>query len=115
MKTTDKNQLHHSEIQNQNPQNIFAYLITEDSMSPKIEKNDKVLVDVNKQILNDCIVVVKLKTGQQFIRRYRELPENRVMLYTENPNYEPLIFGQDEINTIARATGVYKDMLGEGE
>lgn len=97
-------------VKHQSSPNRFAYRVIEDSMAPIIVRNDKVAVDMNEQISDGNIVIVKLKGGRQLVRRYSELHENKVILNPENSNYEPVIVGRNEIEAISRVIGVFKDV-----
>ncbi len=72
-------------------ENCFAVKVVGNSMNHIIDEGDLLLVDMDKEISNGCIVVALLKDGKQIIKRYRALTPGEVMFYSDNGNYEPVI------------------------
>lgn len=88
----------------------FALRVHGDSMNHKIEQGDIVLADMDKEVINGCIVVCRLKDGRQIIKRYREIEGNVAMFYSDNGNYEPLTIQKSEIEAIFRIVGIWKKL-----
>lgn len=91
-------------------ENCFAIRVHGDSMNHKIEQGDVVLADMDKEIVNGCIVIARLKDGKQLIKRYRELEGSIAMFYSDNGNYEPLTVPKTEIEAIYRIVGIWKKL-----
>lgn len=88
----------------------FVVKVSGNSMNHKIEEGDLVLVDMDKEIINGCIVVARLNSGKQIIKRYRELPGGLSMFYSDNGGFEPLTMQSSEIEAIYRVVKVMKDV-----
>lgn len=92
-------------------ENCFAVKIIGDSMNHIIEEGDIVLADMDKEVINGKIVIARLKNGKQIIKRYRELPTDLVMFYSDNGRYEPLTLPKSEIEAMYRVVGIWKANL----
>lgn len=91
-------------------ENCFAIRVHGDSMNHKIEQGDIVLADMDKEVINGCIVVARLKDGRQIIKRFREIEGSVAMFYSDNGNYEPLTVPKAEIEAIYRIIGIWKKL-----
>lgn len=67
-----------------------------DCMSPTIEEGDLVLIDKTLPIYDGAIVAAKLKTGEEFIKRYRELPGGYIQFDCDNFIYDPITLKKKE-------------------
>ncbi len=65
----------------------FGLVIEGDSMVPRCEPNDVVIVDPDAELRNGCLVVAKLKNDGVVLRRFTRLESNRVKLIPYNPLY----------------------------
>lgn len=86
-------------------ENCFALKVYGDSMDAgngRIQDGDYVLIDKDAPITNGCRVAILLKNGLQFLKRYKDLGNDTVMLYSDNPNYEPIIVKKTDIEVIYR-------------
>lgn len=92
-------------------ENCFAVVVRGDSMNHSIEEGDTVLADMDKEVINGKIVIARLKNGKQIVKRYRLLPGDMIMLYSDNSNYEPLIIHKTDIEAIYRVVGIWKGNL----
>ncbi len=88
----------------------FALRVHGNSMNHKIEEGDIVLADMDKEVVNGCIVICRLKDGKQIIKRYRELQNDLAMFYSDNGSYEPLTISKTEIEAIYRIVGIWKKL-----
>ena len=91
-------------------ENCFAVKVVGNSMNHIIDEGDLLLVDMDKEISNGCIVVALLKDGKQIIKRYRALTPGEVMFYSDNGNYEPLVLPNGEIEAIYKVVGIWKKL-----
>lgn len=91
-------------------ENCFAVKVIGDSMHHVIDEGDFLLVDMDKEISNGCIVVALLKDGKQIIKRYRAITPGEVMFYSDNGNYEPLVLPNGEIEAIYKVVGIWKKL-----
>ncbi|MEW6041306.1 MAG: S24 family peptidase, partial [Elusimicrobiota bacterium] len=92
-------------------ENCFAVIVRGDSMNHIIQEGDIVLADMDKEIINGKIVIARLRNGKQIIKRYRELPGDLVMFYSDNGSYEPLTLPKSEIEALYRVVGIWKGNL----
>ena len=88
--------------------NCFAVRVIGDSMNHKIEEGDIILVDMDAEVTNGSIVIARLKTGKQIIKRYRAVSNQNSMFYSDNGNYEPLVVDMKEIEAIYKVVGIWK-------
>jgi SOS-response transcriptional repressor LexA len=89
-------------------ENCFAVKVIGDSMNHIIQENDIILADMSKQIMNGNIVIARLKSGKQMIKRYRQLNNIDAMFYSDNGSYTPLIIPLAEIEAIYKVVGIWK-------
>lgn len=80
----------------------FALQIVGDSMKGTFNEGDVILVDINAELANGCIVAIKLKDGRKMVKRYREIGQGYYMLYSDNTSYDPLTIHASEIEAIYR-------------
>jgi phage repressor protein C with HTH and peptisase S24 domain len=74
----------------------FGVKVDGDSMSPKYEDGDIVVVCPQKQVTSGMPVVVKLADGRVMIKRIRYV-NDYVLLESINSNYEPIFVKRDEV------------------
>lgn len=65
----------------------FALTVDGDSMTPKIEHGDQLIVMPGEEPRNGCIVVAKLKNDGVIVRRFSRLPNEKVRLIAYNTLY----------------------------
>lgn len=92
-----------------NDPKAFALEVSGDSMSPKFEEGDIVVVSPEAQIRNGDYVVVKTDRGEVMIKRIR-IKDNLVILESVNPNHETRILDRKEIDFTYRV--VWSKMRG---
>lgn len=83
-----------------NRKNVYALKVEGDSMLPTIAPNDLILVDMDAQINNNSIVVVRTKKGEQYIKRYKALTNGIALLMSDNSNYDPIALTEKDIEVI---------------
>jgi phage repressor protein C with HTH and peptisase S24 domain len=91
----------------------FVLKVDGDSMSPTVENGDYVLVDEELKLYDGAIVAAKLKSGEQFIKRYRVLPEEFIQLDSDNFVYDPITLKKNEteylIPVVMLQRNIYKN------
>lgn len=90
--------------------NCFVLEVRGDSMKPRIEPNDMVLCDMDKPLANGCIVVVRLRNGNQYIKRYKEINDYQILLYSDNGGYDPMTINRNDIEVIYRVVKIQKSV-----
>jgi len=73
-----------------------------------IKSGDKILIDPKREIYNHDLVIVKLITGSEMIRKIYNLDPNRIMLYIEDCSENPLIIDKNEIEIMYRIIRIFK-------
>lgn len=90
-------------------ENVFAVKVIGDSMNSRIEEGDIILVDCDAEYRNHDIVIVRLKNGEQLIKRYKAIDNRTVMFYSDNNNYEPRICPIADIEVMYKVVKILKD------
>ena len=78
----------------------FGLTVEGDSMEPKCEPNDVVVVDPDAELRNGCLVVAKLKDDGVVLRRFTRLEAGRVKLIPYNPLYPAVEYSIKEFHWI---------------
>ena len=76
----------------------FALLIKGDSMSPDIQDGDKVIVRQQSDVENGQVAIVLVNGSDAVCKEFRRTSSG-VMLISRNPNYEPMVFTHEEVDT----------------
>ncbi|MDY0082610.1 MAG: XRE family transcriptional regulator [Ignavibacteriaceae bacterium] len=80
-----------------------------DSMAETINDKDLVLIDLYKAVKDGDIAAVRLKSGEQFVKRYRRM-NGTVIFYADNANYLPIAVKDTEIEAIGKAVWALKNL-----
>jgi len=89
--------------------NVFAVRVVGDSMNHVIAEGDLILVDMDKEIMNGKIVIARLRSGKQIIKRYKLVSPFEVMFYSDNGNYDPIFVNTNDIEAIYRVVYILKE------
>ena len=84
-----------------NDPNAFAVEVRGQSMSPKYDEGDVIVVCPSKEVHSGDSVAVKLKSGAVMVKRVR-FAGDMVMLESINPAYEPIIVSREDIDFIRK-------------
>jgi len=82
--------------------NAFALIVDGDSMKPRINSGDIVIIAPNAPITNRCIAVASVHDRDRTIKTVIFLNDGRVLLQPENDQYEPIVLDRDDITFIGR-------------
>ena len=77
----------------------FGLKIKGDSMAPKIENGDTVIVRQQPDAENDEIVIVTINGDEGMCKKLRKSSEG-LTLISRNPAYEPMFFTPQEVNDL---------------
>jgi len=83
--------------------NGFGVEVSGDSMVPKYEDGQVVIVDTRKRPVSGDFAVVGLISGDKYVKRYREAG-GRVLLESVNPLYPPVVVEPREIRFAYKIT-----------
>ncbi len=89
--------------------NCVALEVEGDSMANKIDNGDLVLVDLHKTVKDGDIVAVRLKSGDQFIKRFKR-NNGHIILYSDNNKYLPVTLKETEIEVMRKVVKIIKDV-----
>jgi len=78
----------------------FALMVNGDSMETTLRHGDIVLVDMDLLPLDGDLVVVKLKNGNQYIKRFKDLNYAFIQLSSDNPDYGVRLIDKNDITAI---------------
>lgn len=82
-------------------------------MSPVLIEDDIVIVKKQNDFENGDIVVALINGDEATIKKGKKT-DNSILLQPLNPNYEPLIFTKEEMDTIpVKIIGVVKQLKRE--
>lgn len=91
----------------------FALKIKGDSMSPILIEDDIVIIKKQEDFENGDLVVAIVNGDEATIKKGRK-NDTSIILQPFNPNYEPLIFTNDEMKTIpVTIVGIVKQLKRE--
>lgn len=76
--------------------NGFGIEVSGDSMVPKYENGQVVLVDTRKKPLSGDFAVIGLASGEKYVKRYREA-QGVVILESVNPLYPPVVVQREDV------------------
>jgi SOS-response transcriptional repressor LexA len=78
-------------------QNAFALLVEGDSMSPRINSGDIVIISPNAAITSRSIAAVGFGNGKRTLKTVIFLDNDKVLLKPENDRYEPIVLDKRDI------------------
>ncbi len=90
--------------------NCFVMIFNENRPFAKIQRGDKILFDIDADIDNGSLAACRLKTTVSFIKYYRRLPDAYIAFYTENPLEEFVTVKETEIEFIAPARLIFRNL-----
>jgi len=77
--------------------NAFALIVDGDSMSPRINSGDIVIISPNTTVTNRSIAAVAFGNGERTLKTVIFLGDGKVLLKPENEKYEPVLLDQKDI------------------
>ena len=92
---------------------FFALKVKGDSMAPVLIEDDIVIIKKQDDFENGDIVVAIVNGDEATIKKGKK-SENKILLQPFNTNYDPLIFTEEEMDTIpVRIVGIVKQLKRE--
>lgn len=83
-----------------NSNRCFAVKVNGESMDSTLPHGTTVLVDMDSEIIEDDIVVVRLSNGNQYIKRFHNVSKDLIELSSDNSNYARKLISKDDIEVI---------------
>lgn len=81
--------------------NAFALIVEGDSMAPRINSGDIVIISPNTPVLSKTIAAVSVN-DEQTLKKVIFLENGTVLLQPENPKHEPLVYDRESVRFIGR-------------
>lgn len=92
---------------------FFALKVKGDSMAPVLIEDDIVIIKKQDDFENGDIVVAIINGDEATIKKGKK-SESKILLQPFNTNYDPLIFTEEEMDTIpVRIVGIVKQLKRE--
>ena len=88
----------------------YVTKIFSDSMLPNIRNNDYALVDSDRSIEDNSIVLIRVINQEILLARCNDLKEDTYLLTFDNTNYKPRMLKKTDIHTIARIVKIIRDL-----
>ncbi len=82
--------------------NAFALIVEGDSMSPRINSGDIVIISPNTPVENRGIGAVSLDGGERTLKRIIYLDNDSVLLQPENQNHAPMVCPKNRVSIIGK-------------
>jgi repressor LexA len=82
--------------------NAFALIVDGDSMSPRINSGDIVIISPNTPVINRSIAAVEINHEERTLKTVIFLPKGKILLQPENDKYPPLVLDEKHITIIGK-------------
>ena len=82
--------------------NAFALIVEGDSMSPRINSGDIVIISPNTPVISRSIAAVAIHNEEHTLKRVIFIDTGKVLLQPENGNYDPLVLNKNDVKFIGR-------------
>ena len=83
-------------------QNAFALIVDGDSMSPRINSGDIVIISPNTPVYNRNIAAVSLNDDERTLKRIMFIDPDTVLLQPENDKYDPIVCQRNMLKIIGK-------------
>lgn len=84
----------------------FALRVSGHSMDTTLKDGDLILVDMDVPLADGCLVAVKLKNGNQYIKRYYDTTYGILKLTSDNSEYGVKLIDKQDIAACHRVVSV---------
>jgi SOS-response transcriptional repressor LexA len=82
--------------------NAFALMVDGDSMSPRINSGDIVIISPNTPVTNRSIAAVEINHEERTLKTVIFLQNGKILLQPENEKYPPLVLEEKQVDFIGR-------------
>jgi len=82
--------------------NAFALIVEGDSMSPRINSGDIVIIAPNTPIISRSIAAVTIRNEDHTLKTVMFLNNGKVLLQPENDNYDPIVLDKNDVKFVGR-------------
>jgi repressor LexA len=85
-----------------NDPNAYALIVDGDSMSPRINSGDVVIISPNTTVSSRSIAAVAIRGEERTLKTVIFLPNGKILLQPENTAYEPLVLDENELSILGK-------------
>jgi SOS-response transcriptional repressor LexA len=85
-----------------NDPNAYALIVDGDSMSPRINSGDIVIISPNTPVTTRSIAAVAINGEERTLKTVIFLPDNKILLQPENGMFEPKVLDQQKVTFLGR-------------
>jgi len=82
--------------------NAFALIVDGDSMSPRINSGDIVIVSPNTEVVSRSIAAVTVHNDEHTLKRIIFLDNGKILLQPENEHFDPEVLDPEDVRFIGR-------------
>ncbi len=82
--------------------NAFALIVEGDSMSPRINSGDIVIISPNTPVTSRSIAAVKIHNEEHTLKRVIFLESGKILLQPENEKYNPTVVDKNDVKFVGR-------------
>ncbi len=82
--------------------NAFALIVDGDSMSPRINSGDIVIIAPNTPVISRSIAAVAIRNEDHTLKTVMFLNNGKVLLQPENDNYDPIVLDKNDVKFVGR-------------
>lgn len=90
-------------------ENCFVVIYNEQKICGQLQKGDKLLVDIDSDPANNCLVAARMKSSQQMIKYYRILPDDYIQFYSENTS-DSIVVKSNSVEAIYRIVQLLRNL-----
>ncbi len=110
-KLLDYDTIYYNNINNfYNTKKFYAYKIKDNTMEPKIYKNDIVIFETTQTFSNSDICVVKIANEEAIVRRVLK-SNGYILLESLNREYDTTVYKEEDLNTIVKIIGKVNTLI----
>lgn len=95
---------------NINTNNMAIFKVTDNSMSPKLEKNDTVNLEIQEHYSNGDVLAVKIHGYKEIIYRIALFNKDIITLVPLNPSFKEVAYNRTDIEILGRVSQMIRDL-----
>ncbi len=82
--------------------NAYALIVEGDSMSPRINSGDVVIISPNTPVVTRSVAAVAIHGEERTLKTVIFLPGGRILLQPENPAFTPVVLQETDVTLLGR-------------
>lgn len=80
----------------------YAVRVTGDSMNDAVHNGDILVININAELVNGKMCACRLKSGEQYLKRFLYIDKDKFQLYSDNTKYTPMIINYSDVESLHR-------------